>query len=57
MAIPALAAGNGVVLKPPALAPFVALRVAELASLAGFPAGLFSLWCPAKQRRAKAPET
>ena len=43
MAIPALAAGNGVVLKPPALAPFAALRIAELAVAAGFPSGLFNV--------------
>ena len=43
MALPAIAAGNGVVLKPPALAPFVALRIAEFAHEAGFPAGLFNV--------------
>ncbi|MGF6384893.1 aldehyde dehydrogenase family protein [Paraburkholderia atlantica] len=43
MALPAIAAGNGVVLKPPALAPFVALRIAELAHQAGLPAGLFNV--------------
>ena len=43
MALPAIAAGNGVVMKPPALAPFVALRIAELAREAGFPAGLFNV--------------
>jgi aldehyde dehydrogenase (NAD+) len=43
MALPAIAAGNGVVLKPPALAPFVALRIAALAHEAGFPPGLFNV--------------
>ncbi len=43
MALPPIAAGNGVVLKPPALAPFVALRIAELAVEAGFPPGLFNV--------------
>ncbi|MCM2459327.1 aldehyde dehydrogenase [Pseudomonas sp. CG7] len=43
MVMPAIAAGNGVVLKPPALAPFVALRLAELVLQAGFPAGLFNV--------------
>ncbi len=43
MAIPPIAAGNGVVLKPPALSPFVALRLAELALEAGFPPGLFNV--------------
>jgi aldehyde dehydrogenase (NAD+) len=42
-ALPPLAAGNGVVLKPPSLAPFVALRMAQLALEAGFPAGLFNV--------------
>jgi aldehyde dehydrogenase (NAD+) len=43
MALPAIAAGNGVVMKPPALAPFVALRIAELLQEAGFPAGLYNV--------------
>jgi aldehyde dehydrogenase (NAD+) len=42
-ALPPIAAGNGVVLKPPSLAPFVALRLAQLAIEAGFPAGLFNV--------------
>ncbi len=40
---PALAAGNTVVLKPASLTPLTALRVAELASAAGFPAGVFNV--------------
>lgn len=43
MGLPAIAAGNGIVLKPPALAPFVALRIAQLALEAGFPAGLYNV--------------
>ena len=43
MAIPALAAGNAVVMKPPGLAPFVALRIAQLIQQAGFPDGLFNV--------------
>ena len=38
-AAPALAAGNTVVAKPPEIAPFGALRFAELALEAGLPAG------------------
>ncbi|MET0987724.1 MAG: aldehyde dehydrogenase family protein, partial [Steroidobacteraceae bacterium] len=41
--IPALAAGNTVVLKPPELTPFVALRMAELAVEAGLPKGVFNV--------------
>jgi aldehyde dehydrogenase (NAD+) len=40
---PALAAGNAVVLKPPTLTPFVALRLAELALEAGVPEGAFNV--------------
>ncbi len=40
---PALAAGNTVVLKPASLTPLTALRVAELAAAAGFPAGAFNV--------------
>lgn len=40
---PALAAGNSVVLKPPTLTPFVALRLAELALQAGMPEGAFNV--------------
>lgn len=40
---PALAAGNTVVLKPASLTPLTALRVAELAAAAGFPAGVFNV--------------
>ncbi len=40
---PALAAGNTVVLKPASLTPLTALKVAELASAAGFPAGVFNV--------------
>jgi acyl-CoA reductase-like NAD-dependent aldehyde dehydrogenase len=39
----ALAAGNTVVLKPPELAPFTALRVGELALEAGLPAGALNV--------------
>lgn len=42
-AVPALAAGNAVVLKPSELTPFTALRLAELAVAAGMPAGLFNV--------------
>lgn len=37
--IPALAAGNAVILKPPTITPFVAIRIGELALEAGLPAG------------------
>ena len=40
---PALAAGNGVVLKPSELTPFSALKIAELASRAGLPDGIFNV--------------
>ena len=40
---PALAAGNTVVLKPASLTPLTALKVAELAAAAGFPAGVFNV--------------
>ncbi len=40
---PALAAGNTVVLKPASLTPLTALRVAELASAVGFPAGVLNV--------------
>ena len=40
---PALAAGNTVVLKPASLTPLTALRVAELATAAGFPAGVLNV--------------
>ena len=40
---PALAAGNTVVLKPASLTPLTALKVAELAAAAGFPAGAFNV--------------
>lgn len=41
--MPAIAASNGVVLKPPALAPFGALRFAQLMVEAGFPPGLLNV--------------
>lgn len=40
---PALAAGNAVVLKPSELAPFAALRFAEIAHAAGLPAGVLDV--------------
>lgn len=40
---PALAAGNTVVLKPASLTPLTALKLAELASAVGFPAGVFNV--------------
>ena len=40
---PALAAGNAVVLKPAELTPLTALRLGELALLAGLPEGLFQV--------------
>ena len=40
---PALAVGNSVVLKPSELTPFSAVRIAELASEAGLPKGLFNV--------------
>jgi succinate-semialdehyde dehydrogenase/glutarate-semialdehyde dehydrogenase len=42
-AIPALAAGNGVVLKPDGQTPFIALRAAELLEEAGLPRGLMQV--------------
>lgn len=41
--VPALAAGNAVVLKPSELTPFSILRLAELAIEAGLPPGLFNI--------------
>lgn len=40
---PALAAGNSVILKPSEKSPLSALRVAELAAVAGIPAGVFNV--------------
>lgn len=40
---PILAAGNAVVVKPPELAPFTAVRVGELCRAAGLPAGLVNV--------------
>ena len=40
---PALAAGNAVVVKPPEIAPFGALRFAELALEAGLPSGVLNV--------------
>ncbi|NLR72829.1 aldehyde dehydrogenase [Novosphingobium sp. ERN07] len=37
--VPALAAGNAVILKPPTITPFVAIRIGELALEAGVPPG------------------
>jgi aldehyde dehydrogenase (NAD+) len=42
-AVPALAAGNTVVVKPPEIAPFGALRFAELAREAGLPPGVLNV--------------
>ena len=42
-AVPALAAGNTLVIKPPELAPFLAIRFAELARDAGFPDGVINV--------------
>lgn len=42
-AVPALAAGNAVVLKPSELAPFAAQRFGELCAEAGLPAGLVTV--------------
>jgi len=41
--VPALVAGNGVVLKPSEMTPFSIVRLAELAVEAGVPAGLFNV--------------
>ena len=43
VAVPALAAGNAVVLKPPSATPYAALRLGELALEAGMPAGLLNV--------------
>ncbi len=43
VALPAIAAGNAVVLKPPSVTPFTALRIGELAIEAGMPAGLLNV--------------
>jgi succinate-semialdehyde dehydrogenase/glutarate-semialdehyde dehydrogenase len=40
---PALAAGNGAVIKPPAETPLTALRVAEILTAAGVPSGLVNV--------------
>jgi acyl-CoA reductase-like NAD-dependent aldehyde dehydrogenase len=40
---PALAAGNTVILKPAAITPLTALKLAELAEKAGFPAGVVNV--------------
>jgi len=40
---PAIAAGNAVVLKPSELTPFSIVRLAELAVIAGLPAGIFNI--------------
>src|SRR5439155_8580175 len=40
---PALSAGNSVVIKPPELAPFSTLRIAELATEAGVPDGVLNV--------------
>jgi acyl-CoA reductase-like NAD-dependent aldehyde dehydrogenase len=43
VAVPALAAGNAVVLKPPSATPYTALRIGRLAIEAGMPAGLLNV--------------
>ena len=43
VAIPAIAAGNAVVLKPPSVTPYTALRLGQLAIDAGMPAGLLNV--------------
>jgi aldehyde dehydrogenase (NAD+) len=43
VAVPALAAGNAVVLKPPSATPYTALRIGRLAVEAGMPAGLLNV--------------
>lgn len=43
VALPAIAAGNAVVLKPPSATPFVALQLGRLAVEAGMPAGLLNV--------------
>jgi acyl-CoA reductase-like NAD-dependent aldehyde dehydrogenase len=43
VATPALAAGNCIIVKPPELAPFAALRIGELALEAGFPPGVVNI--------------
>ncbi|HWL42568.1 MAG TPA: NAD-dependent succinate-semialdehyde dehydrogenase [Ilumatobacter sp.] len=48
---PALGAGNGVVIKPPAQTPLTALRIAELLTEAGVPEGLVNV-VPTKQSGA-----
>jgi len=40
---PSLAAGNSVIIKPPELAPLSTIRMAELASEAGIPDGVFNV--------------
>jgi aldehyde dehydrogenase (NAD+) len=40
---PALAAGNTIVIKPPELAPYTCLRLAEIAHEVGFPAGVINV--------------
>jgi aldehyde dehydrogenase (NAD+) len=42
-AVPALAAGNAVVIKPPELAPFTMVRFGQMALEAGFPPGVVNL--------------
>lgn len=42
-AVPALAAGNAVVIKPPELAPFTMVRFGEMALEAGFPPGVVNV--------------
>ena len=53
-AVPALAAGNTVVVKPPELAPATSLRFAELALEAGVPAGVLNV-VPGRRRGRRRP--
>ena len=48
--VPALAAGNTVVLKPAELTPLTAIRLGELALEAGLPEGVFTV-IPGRERR------
>ena len=53
-AAPALAAGNTVVAKPPEIAPFGAIRFAELALEAGLPPGVAERGAGRRRHRRRA---